>query len=173
MYSRRITRLQTPFAIVTLLAMAWSSAWAHCGDASSMEDALRRVNAERAHGVVCGSPAGANPSSPLRWSAGLAAVAAAQAQDMVALHRLGHRDVEERALATRLAAGGYRFSMVVENVAVGYPTADAVIDAWLSSARHCANLMNRTVLELGLACSDASPDAQDRYWTLVLGAPAR
>ena len=94
---------------------------------------------------------------------------------MALLNRLGHRDRENRGLAGRLRATGYAFSTAVENVAVGYPSLDVVVDAWIRSERHCENLLNRAVLEFGIACVDAGPaDAPEerRYWTLVLGAPS-
>jgi len=112
-------------------------------------------------------------STPLRWNNGLAAVAAAQADEMAALKFMGHRDHLNRPLGARLTAMGYRFGTAVENVAVGYPSLDAVVDAWLASEAHCANLMNATVLEFGMACSDGGGNETDRYWTLVLGAPPR
>lgn len=159
--------------LALLLAGCSALASAQCGSAPSPEEALRRLNAERMRGVACHGSNGVAVAAPLRWSTGLAAVAAAQADDMAALQHMGHRDRQNRALAARLAAMGYRFSTAVENVAVGYPSLDAVVDAWLASDAHCANLMNATVLELGLACSDGGRDEADRYWTLVLGAPPR
>ena len=84
-----------------------------------------------------------------------------------------HRDSLNRPLPARLSAMGYRYSTAVENVAVGYASLDTVVDAWLASDVHCANLMNAAVLELGLACSDGGGSEADRYWTLVLGAPPR
>lgn len=138
------------------------------------EEVLRRLNAERARGVACrASNTAVAAASPLRWNATLAVAAAAQADDMASVSRMGHYDTQNRGLAERLTAVGYRFSAAVENVAFGYPSLDAVVGAWLASEGHCVNLMNTTVLELGLACSDGTTPGQDRYWTLVLGAPPR
>jgi uncharacterized protein YkwD len=147
-----------------------------CAAAPSPEAVLRLLNATRAVGAVCHHAGSTAVGAPLRWSASLAAVAAAQSQDMAALNRMGHRDSQNRSLTERLAAMGYRFSAAAENVAVGYPSLDEVVDAWLESEPHCDNLMNAKVLELGLACSDArsgGDPGENRYWTLVLGAPPR
>ncbi|MDE2625913.1 MAG: CAP domain-containing protein [Burkholderiales bacterium] len=166
------------------LAIATSAhpeALVRCGAIPTPDDALRLVNEARARGAMCHAAGGVTVAAPLKWSASLAAVAAAQAQDMAASNRMGHRDRQDRGLAERLNAMGYRYSAAAENVAVGYPTVDAVVDAWIDSAAHCDNLMNTAVREIGLACVDgrghgaapgdagASP-AEDRYWTLVLGA---
>jgi uncharacterized protein YkwD len=110
------------------------------------------------------------------WSDDLAAAALVQAREMVLAQRMSHHDRDNRGLAERLRATGYRFSAAVENLAVGYPSLDVVVEAWVSSEGHCENLLSSAVLEFGIACVDAGPsDAPEerRYWTLVLGAPAR
>jgi uncharacterized protein YkwD len=175
MHARRNLFAKASAVVCVLLLANWGAlASAHCGSTPSPEDALRRLNAERARGVGCrGTGGNAAIVAPLRWSTDLAAVASAQADDMAALKRMGHRDRLDRALPARLAAMGYRHGTAVENVAVGYGSLDAVVDAWLASDAHCANLMNGAVLELGLACSDGDGGEADRYWTLVLGAPPR
>lgn len=150
-----------------------------CAAAPPLDVVLSRLNATRAHGAICHRSGGTAVAAPLRWSASLAAVAAAQSRDMAELNRMGHRDSQNRGLTERLAAMGYRFSTAAENVAVGYDSLDAVVDAWLDSAPHCDNLMNARVLEFGLACSDSGSGrssrdpGEGRYWTLVLGAPPR
>ena len=146
----------------------------NCGAVLAADEVLRKVNAVRARGAVCGSAGPAAATGPLRWSAGLASAAAAQADSMAARHKMSHRDAQDRALAARLTAHGYRFSSAVENVAVGYSSIDTVVDAWLVSETHCINLMKPAAVELGLACSDASHDGEAavaRYWDLVLAAP--
>ena len=146
---------------------------AHCRGMPLPEEALRRLNAERARGAVCRADRTLAAAAPLRWNDTLAAAAAAQSDDMASVSRMGHYDTRNRGLSERLTAVGYRFSAAVENVAFGYPSLDAVVLAWLASEGHCVNMMNPTVLELGLACSDGTTPGQDRYWTLVLGAPPR
>ena len=188
MRSRPQPRGRAALGLCTLLlaglAVATSArpeALVRCGAIPSPEDALRRVNEARARGAMCHAAGAVTVAAPLKWSASLAAVAAAQAQDMAVLSRMGHRDRQDRGLAERLKAMGYRYSAAAENVAVGYPTVDAVVDAWIDSAAHCDNLMSTAVREIGLACVDgrssgtitgdaSDSPAEDRYWTLVLGA---
>ncbi|HZT55187.1 MAG TPA: CAP domain-containing protein [Burkholderiaceae bacterium] len=146
-----------------------------CNTTLSPEAVLQRLNATRSRGAVCHRPGTPTSAAPLAWNARLAEVAAAQAQDMARLDHMSHRDSRNRGLGERLDAMGYRFSAAAENVAVGYASLDAVVDAWLDSEAHCVNLMNAKVAELGLACSDGSANdsGTGRYWTLVLGAPSR
>jgi uncharacterized protein YkwD len=152
-----------------------SSRSARCSATVSPDAVLERLNATRTRGAVCHRPGTPTHAAPLAWNPRLEAVAAAQAQDMAKLDQMSHHDSLHRNLGERLDAMGYRFSAAAENVAVGYASLDAVVDAWLDSEAHCANLMSAKVAELGLACSDGSADASGtgRYWTLVLGAPSR
>ncbi len=152
-----------------------SAAKGRCSATFSPDVALERLNATRTRGAVCHRPGTPTSAAPLAWNPRLAAVAAAQAQDMARLDQMSHRDNLNRNLGERLDAMGYRFSTAVENVAVGYASLDAVVDAWLDSEAHCANLMSAKVHELGIACSDgtANDSGTGRYWTLVLGAPSR
>ncbi len=145
-----------------------------CGAVLVADEVLRRVNAVRARGAVCGSAGPAAAAGALRWNVVLASAAAAQADSMAARHKMSHRDAQDRGLSARLTAHGYRFSSAVENVAVGYSSVDMVVDAWLVSETHCVNLMKPAAVELGLACSDASHDGEAavaRYWDLVVASP--
>jgi uncharacterized protein YkwD len=163
-------------ASLALSSRAHSDAQISCGATLSPEDALRRVNEARVHGATCPNAHAPATAAPLRWSDSLATAAQAQAREMALLRRMGHLDSGNRGLGERLRAQGYRFSAAVENVAVGYPSLDDVVVAWLESEGHCENLMNVSVLEVGVACVDegttGAPEER-RYWTLVLGAPPR
>lgn len=182
-FARSSPRLRRALTCGTLLLAGLAAplralpdtAKAPCAAVPSPEAVLDLLNATRTFGTVCHHAGGAAVAAPLRWSASLAAVAAAQSRDMAVLNRMGHRDSLDRSLAERLTAMGYRFSSAAENVAVGYPSLGEVVDAWLESEPHCDNLMNAKVLEFGLACSDGSggDPGENRYWTLVLGAPPR
>ncbi len=144
-----------------------------CGAVVSPDAATRRLNDVRARGIACRSGATA---SPLAWSERLADAAQTQAREMARLDRLSHRDGRNQGLGERVRAVGYVLGTAVENVAVGYPSLDDVVDAWLDSEGHCENIMNAAVLEFGLACVDAGATAapeDGRYWALVLAAPPR
>ena len=160
-------------ALLALSAAAFASGPALCGAAVDPDGASRRLNEVRLRGATC--PGGATwRAAPVSWSDSLALAAQAQAREMARLERMSHLDGQNRGLAERLRATGYRFSTAAENVGVGYPSLDEIVAAWLASEGHCENLLNPEVLEFGLACMDAgstgSP-ADRRYWTLVLGAP--
>lgn len=178
--SRALRRPVWALALAVLAALATTPAHpataSACGAEPSPEDALRRLNEARARGAVCRRAGALAMAEPLQWSDSLAAVAAAQAQDMAELDQMSHRDRQDRGLPERLAVMGYRFSAAAENVAVGYSSIDAVVQAWLGSESHCDNMMNAKVRELGLACVDARAagrPGEGRYWALILGAQRR
>ncbi len=151
-----------------------AAAPAHCKTTLSPDAVVQRLNATRTGGAACHRQGTPTHAAPRAWNPRRAAVAAAQAQDMARLDQMSHRDSRNRGLGERLDDMGYRYSAAAENVAVGYASLDAVVDAWLDSESHCANLMSAKVAELGLACSDGTDDdsGTGRYWTLVLGAPS-
>ena len=67
--------------------------------------------------------------------------------------------------ATRGAALG-------ENIASGYRTVDAVMNGWIASPGHCANLMNAGFAEVGVACvPGVAGNTYATYWTMELGRP--
>lgn len=50
-----------------------------------------------------------------------------------------------------------------ENIAYGQPTAQAVMDAWMNSPGHRANILNRSYTQIGVgAVSDSNGIL---YWT--------
>ncbi|MEO8924995.1 MAG: CAP domain-containing protein [Caldimonas sp.] len=146
-----------------------------CGIVVSPEAATQLLNDVRQRGAVCSTGA-TSTAATLAWNDRLAEAALVQAREMARLDRMSHRDSRNRGLAERLQAVGYPLGIAVENVAVGYPSIDDVVDAWLDSEGHCANLMNAAVREFGIACFDAvstgAPEER-RYWALVLGVPPR
>ncbi len=49
----------------------------------------------------------------------------------------------------RMAAAGYAYSSAAENIAWGYPSPEAVIDGWMGSSGHRANILSTTYREMG------------------------
>ena len=69
----------------------------------------------------------------------------------------------------RIARAGYRFSAWAENVAMGYPDAASVMDGWMNSPGHRANILSGNVTEIGVGLAYAADGAP--YWTMVLARP--
>jgi uncharacterized protein YkwD len=69
----------------------------------------------------------------------------------------------------RLAAASYRWQAYAENVAMGQRTAAEVVNGWMQSSGHRANIMNPTYTEMG---AGYARDSNGRsYWVQVFGKP--
>ncbi|HSC82217.1 MAG TPA: CAP domain-containing protein, partial [Pseudomonas sp.] len=76
-----------------------------------------------------------------------------------------------RTPGDRAELAGYGGQRIGENIAAGLDSAAKVVDGWLASPGHCANLMNPQFSELGAAYAvDPKSDA-GIYWTALFGAP--
>jgi len=56
---------------------------------------------------------------------------------------------------------GYNGSLLGENIAYGYPSASAVVSAWLKSPGHLANIMDAGFRDSGVGCV---VDSAGRFW---------
>lgn len=135
-----------------------------------LETLLSLVNAARASGQVCGGQT--YPSvAPLSWNAALGISAQKHSEDMNAAGKMSHATPEGAihyqpgsSPFERMTQEGYTYQTAGENVAWGYPTAEAVMQGWLSSSGHCKNMMNANFTEIGLGLEGS-------YWTQVFARP--
>jgi len=128
--------------------------------------ALAAINQRRAAGASCGSRGTFAAAAPLRWSSLLATASAAHSTDMATLNYFSHTSADGRSMSDRVNATGYTWSSLGENIAAGYPGIDSVVEGWMRSEGHCANIMNPDFDEMGLACvPGASGSRYGQYWT--------
>jgi uncharacterized protein YkwD len=71
------------------------------------------------------------------------------AQLMASRNEMGHF-VGGTNPGQRITAGGYRWLRYGENVARGYRTAQAVMNGWMNSPGHRANILNPRFVDLGV-----------------------
>ena len=76
----------------------------------------------------------------LAWDDQLAQVAKSHSDDMFQRKYVSHVNPDGAGIADRLRAAGY--SSGGENIAAGYGTASPVLQGWLASPSHRANLEN-------------------------------
>jgi uncharacterized protein YkwD len=95
------------------------------------------------HRMSMGCPA-------LEWNEEVAAVAQAHSEDMVARDFFSHTNPDGDSPFDRLQAAGIGYSAAAENIAYGYHTPEAVLDAWLGSPGHRANIENCSLTEHGV-----------------------
>ena len=102
----------------------------------------------------------------------LAQAALGHSEDMAARNYFSHTSADGRSMVDRIDATGYAWSALGENIAAGYPSINAVVDGWIASDGHCANLMNPAFRDMALACVPGTASSTYRtYWTLELGRP--
>lgn len=127
---------------------------------------LDLVNVQRSQGADCKSEGVFGPAAPLAQDAVLDCVARAHSLDMHQRGYFGHTNPDGEQPWDRMEAAGYRYGQAGENIAGGSSTADGVMEQWMSSDGHCANIMNPGFVHIGIGFHGDS-----RLWTQVFGAP--
>jgi len=153
-------------------AGAAASVGSTCNLADFRSTVLARINQVRAKGADCGVDGVFVAAAALTWNDKLTAAAEGHSQDMAAKNYFSHTSADGRTLADRINASGYAWSSAGENIAAGYPNVNAVMDGWIASPGHCANLMNAGFAEVGVVCVPGlAGDTYSTYWTMDLGRP--
>jgi uncharacterized protein YkwD len=129
---------------------------------------LELVNAARGGRRRCGLRR-LGPAPPLAASASLLRVAAGHAADMASRGVMEHAGADGSTAAERATRAGYAWRTVGENVAQGQSSPEQVVEEWLGSPRHCANIMDPDFSEMGVAVASGP---QGVFWAQVFGAPA-
>ncbi|MCU0684249.1 MAG: CAP domain-containing protein [Polyangiaceae bacterium] len=80
-----------------------------------------------------------------------------------------HVSRDGRTMVTRVRAAGYVGGAIGENIAAGRATAEAVVDQWVRSPGHCANLMSREFRFLGVGYAYRPGTRFGHYWTQNFG----
>lgn len=143
-----------------------------CGLSDFSTRILQRINQLRAAGASCGSSGQFAPAPAVAWNALLTQAADGHSQDMSAQNYFDHTSRDGRTFSQRIDATGYAWSSAGENIAAGYPSVDAVMDGWIQSPGHCANLMSQNFTEIGVACvPGTSSTTYNNYWTMDLARP--
>lgn len=131
---------------------------------------LELVNAARASERRCGGERFA-PAPALRWNEKLAVTARKHSEDMAAHQYFNHAGRDGSTVATRARQEGYMWRRIGENIAAGQGSPQEVVDGWLASPGHCANIMNGKFSEMGAAYALNKKGNVAIYWTQVFGTP--
>ncbi|MBX6324006.1 MAG: CAP domain-containing protein [Rhodospirillaceae bacterium] len=75
-------------------------------------------------------------------------------------------------LGTRVRRFGYRYRLVEENLAAGIADPASVVNAWLRSPLHRANLLRAGISSIGIGYAPQRRGILGPYWTLILAEPA-
>jgi uncharacterized protein YkwD len=127
---------------------------------------IQLVNNERsAHGCP-----------PLAMEVHLMNAAEGHSTDMAVNDFFSHTGSNGSSPGDRITAAGYGgYTHWAENIAAGYSTPAAVMNAWMNSAGHRANILNCTLEEIGVGYVYRNPDPGNityrHYWTQVFAKP--
>ncbi len=115
---------------------------------SSMEDAvIAAMNRERAaHGLRA-----------LRVNTRLSLAADDRIADLFAKRYFNHVSPDGIQPFVWAQRRGYAYSVIGENLAAGYRGATGVVDGWMHSPGHRANILGRDFDEVGVAIAGGSP----------------
>jgi uncharacterized protein YkwD len=103
---------------------------------------------------------------PLVADAGLAAVARAHSADMRDRDYFAHDTPEGLSPFDRADQAGVGYARA-ENIAFGQPDAAAVMEAWMNSAGHRANILDCDLTKLGVGVAEGPGGP---WWTQLFGA---
>ncbi len=130
---------------------------------------LTYVNQARSASCKCGTTT--YPAAPaLVLNDQLNSAATKHATDMATYNYFSHTGRDGSTPWARMTREGYVWRRAGENIAAGQPTARAVVDGWLKSPGHCANIMNAGFKDLGVGYAYSVSSTYKRYWVQDFGA---
>jgi uncharacterized protein YkwD len=101
----------------------------------------------------------------LRIDSRLVTSARRHSQDMAANNYFDHTSRDGDSPFARMEAAGYP-SPGAENIAMGYPSPAAVVEGWMNSSGHRANILNCKLRAIGVGMASSS---RGPYWTQNFG----
>lgn len=133
------------------------------------EQVLALVNQRRAAGATCGTTV-YPPTHALVMNSSLRTAARLHSQDMADQNYFSHTSLDGRSPWDRIRAAGYTYATSLgENIAAGTSTADAVMNLWMGSSGHCANIMSPSYRSIGVGYGENSTSTYRFYWTQNFG----
>jgi uncharacterized protein YkwD len=145
----------------------WNPAWV-----AFEEEVLQLVNEYRAMGYNCDTEGQFGAAGPLTTQPNLRCSARLHSQDMAMRDYFAHDNPDGDGPSERMDAAGYMGGTWGENIAMGQRTPQEVVDGWMDSDGHCANIMREQFTQIGVGFYQGS-DRSAYYWTQNFGAPAR
>lgn len=128
-----------------------------------LQKLLNLVNDVRSKGTTCRSTYYPAVGSII-WSSKLETASLKHSKDMMDNVFFSHTSSNGDTFIKRISDAGYIYLSVGENIAMGYPSEESVMNGWLASQGHCANIMNSSFTEMGVGRVGS-------YWTQDFGKP--
>ncbi|MCU0492553.1 MAG: CAP domain-containing protein [Chloroflexaceae bacterium] len=129
--------------------------------ADSLEQqVLALVNQERAKVANC--PALVSNTSLMQAARG-------HSSDMATNNYFSHTGLNGSTPSSRARAAGYTSGGVGENIAAGYSSPASVMEGWMESDGHRANILNCSYRTIGVGYATNSGSRYRTYWTQKFG----
>ena len=152
---------------------------------STQESLLNAINKARSQARDCypndPSRGKVGPVPPLYWDNDLYASALEHSTDLALSDTFSHYgsgteyDITGNGTPStfyeRIIANGYsNYYSIGENIAGGQESIEEVMEAWLKSPGHCANIMSDKYTEVGVAIVTKEDTTYGIYWTQNFGS---
>lgn len=91
--------------------------------------------------------------------------------DMAKRNYFDHQTPEGSRMTDRADAFGYRWRLLLENIAAGQDNPADAVAGWMKSSEHRAAILNANGRDTGMGHSYRIPDngGMRHYWTLLIG----
>lgn len=115
-----------------------------------------------------------NGVAPLQLNLELNAAALNHSTNMALQDFFSHTGKDGTSAGDRIRQVGYQSNAWGENIAAGYSTPDQVVQGWINSPGHRANMLNPRFTELGVGYYNLTNDTGSinytNYWTQDFGS---
>jgi uncharacterized protein YkwD len=115
-----------------------------------------------------------NGVAPLQLNVELNAAALNHSTDMALRDYFSHTGSDGSSAGDRMRQAGYVSNAWGENIAAGYATPEQVVQGWINSPGHRANMLNPSYTELGVGYYQLTNDTGNvnytNYWTQDFGS---
>lgn len=152
---------------------------------ANIKSYLDAINQARTQQQNCGSKGVFPATHKLTWNDKLYKAAYQHSNDLAQSNTFSHSGSGTASDLTGVSLGkassmveriedyGYLWSRLGENIAAGTntDTPEKVIQQWLDSDGHCANLMSSNFTEIGMAMVKNTSATYTHYWTQNFGTP--
>lgn len=130
-------------------------------DLSMIEQIVKLTNEERAKE---GCPA-------LKSNRKLNRAAQQHSNDMMQNGFFSHTGSDGSSVGNRVREMGYSYRRVAENIARGYRSPEAVMEGWMNSSGHRANILNCSLTEIGVGYTTDNGSRYGPMWTQNFATP--
>jgi uncharacterized protein YkwD len=129
-------------------------------DETFVQQVFDLVNQERASADV----------PPLEIDLRLAVAAQDHADWMAANGVMSHTGEDGSSPAARATAAGFPYRTLGENVAAGYSSPEAVVQGWMNSSGHRANILRASFTLAAVGYTYSSGSGWGHYWVNMFGS---